>query len=156
VSNELTSTLTTGAPSRRWVAAMAATALAAVAALALSIAAILSAGPPAVVGPKYATPTPLVRVTPAQGAPSRQVVGLCGEGTNPRSDSEVPAGVGEVKSPAPWWWVVSTAVVGVGGMWLVAHPHGQAAAVGVVAVPVGLAVMLGLWRVEVEVRKEDE
>jgi len=46
---------------------MAATALAAVTALALSIAAILSAGsPPAVIGPKYATPAPLVRETPAQ------------------------------------------------------------------------------------------
>jgi hypothetical protein len=65
VSNELAST-PLGAPSRRWVAAMAGTALAAAAALALSIAAILSAGPPAVVGPEVATPAPLVRVTPAQ------------------------------------------------------------------------------------------
>jgi len=66
VENELASA-PTGAPSRRWVAAMAATALAAVTALALSIAAILSAGsPPAVIGPEVATPAPLVRVTPAQ------------------------------------------------------------------------------------------
>jgi len=66
VSNELASTPTTGAPSRRWVAVMAGTALAAAAALSLSIAAILSAGPPAVVGPTVATPAPLVRETPAQ------------------------------------------------------------------------------------------
>jgi len=67
VENELVSTPATGAPSRRWVAVMAGTALAAAAALALSIAAILSAGsPPAVVGPEVATPAPLVRVTPAQ------------------------------------------------------------------------------------------
>jgi hypothetical protein len=67
MSNELARTLTTGAPSRRWVAAMAATALAATVALALSIAAILAAGsPPAVIGPEVATPAPLVRVTPAQ------------------------------------------------------------------------------------------
>jgi len=46
---------------------MAATALVAATALALSIAAILSAGgTPAVIGPSYATPAPLVRVTPAQ------------------------------------------------------------------------------------------
>jgi len=67
VENELTSTLVAGAPSRRWVAAMAGTALAAAAALALSIAAILSAGgTPAVVGPVYATPAPLVHVSRAQ------------------------------------------------------------------------------------------
>jgi hypothetical protein len=67
VENELVSTPATGAPSRRWVAAMAATALVAATALALAIAAILSAGsPPAVVGPEVATPAPLVRVTPAQ------------------------------------------------------------------------------------------
>jgi len=58
-----------------------------------------------------------------------------------------------VKAPAPWWWVVSTAVVGVGGMWGVFHPHGQAAAVALVAGPVGLAVSVGLWRVEVEVER---
>jgi len=63
-----------------------------------------------------------------------------------------------VKVPDPWWWVVSTAVVGVGGMWGVFHPHGQAAAVALVAVPVVLALVLGLWRVEVEMErgKEDE
>jgi len=66
VENELVSTPATGAPSRRWVAAMAGTALAAAAALALSIAAILSAGPPAVVGPVYGTPAPLVHVSRAQ------------------------------------------------------------------------------------------
>jgi len=72
VSTELASTLAAGAPSRRWAAAMAATALAAAAALALSIAAILSAGsPPAVVGPTVATPAPLVHVSRAQ---ERQVV----------------------------------------------------------------------------------
>jgi len=63
-----------------------------------------------------------------------------------------------VKSPAPWWWVTFTAVVGIGGAWLLAHPSGQAAAVGVVAVPTVVAVMVGLWRVDVEVKrgKEDE
>jgi len=67
VENELVSTPATGAPSRRWVAAMAGTALAAAAALALAIAAILSAGgPPAVVGPTVATPAPLVHVSRAQ------------------------------------------------------------------------------------------
>jgi len=68
----------------------------------------------------------------------------------------VPAGVGKVKAPAPWWWVVVTAVVGIGGAWLVAHPHGQAVAMALAAGPVGAAVAVGLWRVEVEVRKEDE
>jgi len=63
MENELAST-PLGAPSRRWVAAMAATALAAAAALSLSIAAILSAGsPPAVIGPTVATPAPLVHVS---------------------------------------------------------------------------------------------
>jgi len=63
MSNELVST-PVGAPSRRWVAAMAGTALVAVTALALSIAAILSAGgTPAVIGPTVATPAPLVHVS---------------------------------------------------------------------------------------------
>jgi len=66
VENELVSTPTVGAPSRRWVAAMAGTALVAVTALSLAIAAILSAGPPAVVGPVYGTPAPLVHVSRAQ------------------------------------------------------------------------------------------
>jgi len=61
-----------------------------------------------------------------------------------------------VKAPDPWWWVVTPAVVGIGGAWLLAHPSDQAAAVGVVAVPTVVAVMVGLWRVEGEVRKEDE
>jgi len=61
-----------------------------------------------------------------------------------------------VKAPDPWWWVVMTAVVGIGGMWLLAHPHGQAEAVALAAGPVGVALAVGLWRVEVEVRKEDE
>jgi len=66
MSNELVGT-PVGAPSRRWVAAMAGTALVAVTALALSIAAILSAGgTPAVVGPTVATPAPLVHVSRAQ------------------------------------------------------------------------------------------
>jgi len=61
-----------------------------------------------------------------------------------------------VKAPVPWWWVVSTAVVGVGAGWLLFHPHSQATAGAVVAVPVGVALAVGLWRVNVEVRKEDE
>jgi len=63
-----------------------------------------------------------------------------------------------VKSPAPWWWVVSTAVVGVGGAWLLAHPHGQAEAVALAAGPTVVALVLGLWRLEVKVErgKEDE
>jgi len=61
-----------------------------------------------------------------------------------------------VKSPDPWWWVVMTAVVGIGGAWLLAHPHGQAEALALAAVPVGVALVMGLWRTEVEVRKEDE
>jgi len=66
VENELAST-PVGAFPRRWAAAMAGTALAAVTALALSIAAILSAGgTPAVIGPKVATPAPLVHVSRAQ------------------------------------------------------------------------------------------
>jgi len=58
-----------------------------------------------------------------------------------------------VKAPDPWWWVVMTAVVGTGGAWLLAHPHGQAEAVALGVGPVGVAVAVGLWRVEV--RKED-
>jgi len=61
-----------------------------------------------------------------------------------------------VKAPAPWWWVVSTAAVGIGGMWWAFHPHGQAVAGAVVAGPVGLAVAVGLWRVEVEVERGKE
>jgi len=45
---------------------MAATALTAVAALALAIAALLSAGSPAVIGPSYAVPAPLVHPSRAQ------------------------------------------------------------------------------------------
>jgi len=84
------------------------------------------------------------------------VVGVRGGSTEPRSDAEVPAGVGEVKAPGPWWWLVTTAVVGVGGAWLLAHPHSQIAAVALAAGPVGVALVMGLWRTEVEVRKEDE
>jgi len=61
-----------------------------------------------------------------------------------------------VRPPAPWWWVVTPAVVGVGGAWLLAHPSGQAEAVALAAGPVGVAVMLGLWRVEVEVKRGKE
>jgi len=68
----------------------------------------------------------------------------------------MPAGGREVKAPAPWWWVEMTAVAGTGGAWLLAHPHGQAEAVALAAGPTVVALVLGLWRVEVDVRKEDE
>jgi len=59
-----------------------------------------------------------------------------------------------VKAPAPWVWIVTTAVVGVGAAWLLFRPSGQASAVGVAAVPTVVAVVVGVWRVEVEVEKE--
>jgi hypothetical protein len=63
-----------------------------------------------------------------------------------------------MSAPAPWAWLITTAVVGVTAAWLLAHPHGQAEAVALAAGPTAVAVMVGLWRVETEVKrgKEDE